>query len=124
VEECADIEGEGLTTADLLWGVAVPWRSVFCGGDRKWGLLRCPLGAGVGVAGWGEREVTKATPDPTPSFGQFYKGYDGNFALLESGSWEISMEAGDFAADLKISNTVLPVWRVEYICFLSLMLWH
>jgi hypothetical protein len=116
VDECADVEGDGLegrlTTAVFLWGVAVPWRSVFCGGDRKWGLLRCPLGAGVGVAGRGEREVTKATPDPTPSFGQLYKGYDGNFALLKSRSREISMEAGDFAADLKICNTGLPVRHV------------
>ena len=70
------------------------------------------MGVGVGVAGRGEREVTKATPDPTPSFGQLYKGYDGHFTLLESGLREISMEARDFAADLKICNTVLPVWHV------------
>ena len=31
---------------------AVPWRSLFCGGDRKWGVFRCTtLGAGVGLAG-------------------------------------------------------------------------
>ena len=30
----------------------VPWRSLFCGGDRKWGVFRCTtLGAGVGLAG-------------------------------------------------------------------------
>ena len=28
------------------------WRSLFCGGDRKWGVFRCTtLGAGVGLAG-------------------------------------------------------------------------
>ena len=31
---------------------AVPWRSLFCGGDRKWGVFKCTtLGAGVGLAG-------------------------------------------------------------------------
>ena len=31
---------------------AVPWRSLFCGGDRKWGVFRfTTLGAGVGLAG-------------------------------------------------------------------------
>ena len=31
---------------------AVPWRSLFCSGDRKWGVFRCTtLGAGVGLAG-------------------------------------------------------------------------
>ena len=31
---------------------AVPWRSLFWCGDRKWGVFRCTtLGAGVGLAG-------------------------------------------------------------------------
>ena len=30
----------------------VPWSSLFCGGDRKWGVFRCTtLGAVVGLAG-------------------------------------------------------------------------
>ena len=29
--------------------VAVPWRSLFCGGDRKWGVFRCT----TWVPGWG-----------------------------------------------------------------------
>jgi len=64
---------------------AVPWRSLFCGGDGKWGVFRySTLGAGVGLDG----------------------GYDGNFRLLESGSWEI------FPPISKFCNTELPVWRV------------
>ena len=31
---------------------AMPWRSLFCGGDRNWGVFRCTtLAAGVGLAG-------------------------------------------------------------------------
>ena len=64
-------------------------------------------GCRVGLDGSGGREVTKTAPDQPGSVGLFNQGYDGNFALVESGSREISMEAGDFAADLKICNTVL-----------------
>ena len=45
VDECADVKGRSTKAA-------VPWRSLFCGGDRKWGVFRCTtLGAGVGLAG-------------------------------------------------------------------------
>ena len=106
MDVCTHEEGEGHE------GAVMPWRSLFCGGDRKWGVMRSTLGAGVGLDGWGEREVTKTAPDQPASVGLFDQGYDGNFALVESESREISMEAGDFAADLKICNTVLPVRRV------------
>ena len=45
VGECADVRGRSTKTA-------VPWRSLFYSGDRKWGVFRCTtLGAGVGLAG-------------------------------------------------------------------------
>ena len=45
VDECADVKGRSTKAV-------VPWRSLFCGGDRKWGVFRCTtLGAGVGLAG-------------------------------------------------------------------------
>ena len=45
-----------LTSAPMEKGrstkAAVPWRSLFCSGDRKWGVFRCTtLGARVGLAG-------------------------------------------------------------------------
>ena len=44
MDECADVKGR-------IIKVAVPWRSLFCGGDRNWGVFRCTtLGAGVGLA--------------------------------------------------------------------------
>ena len=45
MDECADVKGS--STKDV-----VPWRSLFCGGGRNWGVFRCTtLGAGVGLAG-------------------------------------------------------------------------
>ena len=45
VDECADVKGRSTKAV-------VPWRSLFCGGDRKLGVFRCTtLGAGVGLAG-------------------------------------------------------------------------
>ena len=45
VDECTDVKGRSTKAV-------VPWRSLFCGGDRKWGVFRCTtLGAGVGLAG-------------------------------------------------------------------------
>ena len=45
VDECADVKGRSTKAAVL-------WRSLFCDGDRNWGLFRCTtLGAGVGLAG-------------------------------------------------------------------------
>ena len=45
VDECTDVKGRSTKAA-------VPWRSLFCGGDRKWGVFRCTtMGAGVGLAG-------------------------------------------------------------------------
>ena len=45
VDECADVKGRSTK-------VAVSWRSLFCGGDRKWGVFRCTtLGAEVELAG-------------------------------------------------------------------------
>ena len=32
VDECADVKGRSMKAA-------VPWRSLFCGGDRKWGVF-------------------------------------------------------------------------------------
>ena len=40
----ADVKGRSTKAA-------VSWRSLFCGGDRKWEVFRCTtLGAGVGLA--------------------------------------------------------------------------
>ena len=70
-------------------------------------------GCRVGLDGCGEREVTKTARNQPASVGLFDQGYDGNFALVEFESQEISIAAGDFAADLKICNTVLlPTPRV------------
>ena len=45
VDECADVKGRSTKAT-------VPWRSLLCGGDRKWGVFRCTtLGVGVGLAG-------------------------------------------------------------------------
>ena len=65
VDECADVKGRSMKAT-------VPWRSLFCGGDRKWGVSRCTtLGAGVGLAGLGEPEVTKTSPYQASSEGLF-----------------------------------------------------
>ena len=56
VDECADVKGRSTKAA-------VPWRSLFCGGDRNWRVFRCTtLGAGVGWPGRVNLKLRKQPP--------------------------------------------------------------
>ena len=48
----APVRRTRLSMRQMRYGGRVLWISLFCGGDRKWGVFRCTtLGAGLGLAG-------------------------------------------------------------------------